>query len=768
METISPSPSPKELATAFFEGGKESPFARTVAEGVGPLRSFAAWTAYNVSGGRFRGDLGQYFKKPENKPLSVEISDAPLILDEIDKRLSGDDRVVENFIGAEAYRKWVALKGKIEGFFGQRIGVTDYVLYDRQRGDTYLFVGDKTDIVPLKVKSEDFSGNALMSEYRSGRSIGTIQSPRGQGDLKPAIEMETAIAAFAGSINTDPSNLEVRRISSVANDFDSFRDILFGREEQMFTELRHMGVWGVGELQTMNQALFARAICLDKDSGRVVIDQDLAGLWLRTRMISLHDETASGESKANDEMLKHATEKIYFKVVKTYLKENPALVDAFLNSPEYTRFAMEFKDKNLSSLGLTERGVAIDMLSNVYLSMFEGGKLEDSSSQAYLARIPGFHKSLRAFIITNRDVAPPLPDVVDAKRDQPGELSLLFSLLKNREYPFTKFNLSEKRKSELVDMSEKSLVKIRHMIKRNAVDRGILSRLDSTPVVTMERGTYPTMIANVGLARVSEEKKFTVSSWLKADLYIPDGRSLMPIKGREQVPSGSEIVEVVKGVFNGKVEPGVKAFESQEKRIFGAAPLLFAFLQRGEMVPDNIRQFMTTLSSPELAVKLLERMGPITENETLIVNRFFPDGLSSFQGSAEHRYVFDFLRGVETNLILLQSKSPREAIIRKFGGQWKNSDFSGVDPGLMQKAIENTLKDASHRIRVLNHEAGEKRETLKDYQEFFEKALGWDTFDMWFLRWDKFWDVWHTLGGTWDCICFSRKTIFNPRVLQQW
>ena len=53
-------------------------------------------------------------------------------------------------------------------------------------------------------------------------------------------------------------------------------------------------------------------------------------------------------------------------------------------------------------------------------------------------------------------------------------------------------------------------------------------------------------------------------------------------------------------------------------------------------------------------------------------------------------------------------------------------------------------------------------------KEHFEKVFGWDTFDMWFLRWEKFWDVWNTLGGAWDCICFGRKSIFNPKTLQQW
>lgn len=175
---------------------------------------------------------------------------------------------------------------------------------------------------------------------------------------------------------------------------------------------------------------------------------------------------------------------------------------------------------------------------------------------------------------------------------------------------------------------------------------------------------------------------------------------------------------------------------------------------------------MRTLDSTDLAVKILERFGPIADNDPLVVNRFFPEGFAQFQKSAVYRYVFEFVRGVETHLIA--STSPEETLARTFAGKWKNHVFSDVHEDVIAKAIEKTLTDASHRIRILNHEQGVKRKTLKDWQEYFEKIFGWDTFDMWFLRWEKFWDVWHTLGGAWDCICFSRKSIFNPRVLQQW
>ena len=180
-----------------------------------------------------------------------------------------------------------------------------------------------------------------------------------------------------------------------------------------------------------------------------------------------------------------------------------------------------------------------------------------------------------------------------------------------------------------------------------------------------------------------------------------------------------------------------------------------------------MRSFIKTVGSPELAVRVLERFGSIGDQDPNIVNRFFPEGFVEFQKMALYRYIHDFIRGVETNLIFAKN-SPSESLRRRFSGQWQNNDFSTLSDEQVRTAIKKTLATGSHRIRLLNHEQGVKRRTLSDYQEFLERMFGWDTLDMSFLRWEKLWNIWNTLGGAWDCICFSRKTVFNAPVLQQY
>ena len=60
----------------------------------------------------------------------------------------------------------------------------------------------------------------------------------------------------------------------------------------------------------------------------------------------------------------------------------------------------------------------------------------------------------------------------------------------------------------------------------------------------------------------------------------------------------------------------------------------------------------------------------------------------------------------------------------------------------------------------------EYRATWKTLQEQLEVVFGWDTTAMKYLRWQEMWNVWNTLGAAWDCICFTRKTIFNPKILK--
>ncbi len=752
----------------LYKGGKESILGRVATESLGPVRSFLLYIAYKISGGKIRPDLSTYFGPRETRNIqqNVSLKEISGVLDDIDKRLIGGDEVPENFI-SEDYQKWSAVKSQIIPHLDSGTTLTDYVLLDKQKNHRYIFIVKDSKLLPIEVGADNFDTQNLKTQLANNEWV-EIPDKTTSDDLSNAINTELAISDFIQSREIKPENCVLRRICSVTNDFSCQRHAIFDREGQMFTDLRHMGAWSLGEFRDLHRVLFSRGIYFDSQKREVVIDQELAKSWVKLRKISLQQENELGEKQAVSEMQQYAREKLYFEMTLHYFRENPQLVDLFLQTQDYHRFAMEFKDKNIAALGLTERACAGNMFANYYLLMFEGGVIDQSRSQAFLARIPSFHQTISTFVDSHHDVALPTPQVASLETDQRGALENLFKLLKRGDYPFIKTRLDSKQKTEVVNKAEDCFTSIQHQIRRNKFNQAVLTQLGQR-VPVAKKGVFSTVIANFGLAKVPGEKRFTMSSWFPhADQYLPEGNASLLVPLTEISPSTPELSTEIRHIFNGKIAEGHTAYVSQEKRIFDKAFVIFSYLQNNPEVPENVRNFIKTLGTPDLAIRILERFGSIADNDPLVVNRFFPDGFAEFQKSAIYRYVFEFVRGVETNLILATSKSPKEKALRKFGGRWKNHDFSTVDEIILIDAIKKTTTDASHRIDILNHEQGVKRTTLKDWQEHFEKMFGWDTFDMWFLRWEKFWDVWNTLGGTWDCICFSRKSIFNPRTLQQW
>src|ERR1035437_10221523 len=107
---------------------------------------------------------------------------------------------------------------------------------------------------------------------------------------------------------------------------------------------------------------------------------------------------------------------------------------------------MQFKDRYLSSIGLTEQAVAANMLANYYLLKLEGVTAEDSPSQVFLAKIPRFHDQLQGFVESHMEVAPPLPQGLVGET-----ISELFNHLQKREYGFTKLRLNGTTKNAVLD-----------------------------------------------------------------------------------------------------------------------------------------------------------------------------------------------------------------------------------------------------------------------------------------------------------------------------
>jgi hypothetical protein len=158
-------------------------------------------------------------------------------------------------------------------------------------------------------------------------------------------------------------------------------------------------------------------------------------------------------------------------------------------------------------------------------------------------------------------------------------------------------------------------------------------------------------------------------------------------------------------------------------------------------------------------------MGEACDQDPLIINRFFPEGLREAQNQMLNRFIADFVAGVETNLVFY-TEGTLSSMERVVKGGWQNRDFSRVDELILQQAIQQTLMDGVHRIKLLNHDHGEKMTLVKDWMDYAETIFGHETHDMEYTRWRKNWQVWNFLGAAWDCMCFSRTTIFNPMMLR--
>lgn len=327
--------------------------------------------------------------------------------------------------------------------------------------------------------------------------------------------------------------------------------------------------------------------------------------------------------------------------------------------------------------------------------------------------------------------------------------------------------------AKTISAANKALRKVGFEIERNKKIRRVKEKLTRRLITDDKMTLYRTVIANVIMARVPGERRFTASSWMpNADGYLPRGKeSISPFQRSEvqfgEIPSISDAVSAVKNIFNGEVlnrVGGSSAYESQVERISANGDVLFRFLQQNEAVPANVRDIMQTIGSSEmLKTKILKNFGKDAKS---VVSKFFPEGFEDFQTMTIYRYTTDFVRGVETQLVFTQ-KPRRERLKRRFAGKWENYDFSKTDDNTVKDAIEKTLAIGSHRIDKLNNQEGIKKTTFKDWQEYFEKVIGWDTHEMKFLRGEPLWTFWNSIGATWGCICFSRQPLFNTETFQQ-
>ncbi len=744
----------KESKGAFellIEGGvKESVLGRTLVESLGPIRSFLLWSANRGSGGRIFPKLNRYFGNEIDHGSGGECDGGEQLftsLFNLDAILKGEDDVPEHFIGKENYAKWKQLKASIQTKIEPSDEITDYVLFDRDDKKSFAFVRRGDEFIPIAVNNGDIvMGTSFFA-----------------GAKHEAIETELAIEKFKQKDLARVNDYKVRRLSSITNDFACRRHLIFERDGAVVTNLRHQGVWSLGEFQEASRQLFSRGIYYDGAQGKVMIDDDL---FNQVHQVCLTSEGNPNQSlRAKNELEFYVRENIFWQMINAYFNEHPLIVTNFMQSDAYQKLSYNFKDKYLSSIGLTEKDTAQMMLANYLLYRFEGySDPAASPSQKYLASIPEFHVEIQKYCEQADTDHTLLQDSIRTADSQMQILGKLFQSIEKKDLvPFTQKRLTENHKTNLLKDLEDARKKMAGQINRHEFDERGVKWLENKGVLVSRKGIFATLISNFSLAKV-DARRYTATSWLtQCDNYLPTEDTLPDIPAIEKKCQLADVVDAVRVIF----PPSNFSYEEQDEAIIQHAPQILSFLAENGLVPDKVHQFMSQVVGHELPVRVLERYCDICGNDPLIVNRFLPDGVSEFQKSACYRYIFEFVRGIETNLILL-TRPENEKLQRQFGGKWRAYDFSRVSESIINQAITLTLNDASHRIDLLNHEIGVKRTTVSDYQDLFEKVFGWDTIDIRFLRWEKFWDIWNTLGGAWDCICFSRKTVFNPHTWQQW
>ena len=781
----------ERVADISLQGIYESVPYKTLGALTGPFRSGSLFYLYHLSHqlhdathGRVPQfnviageDLRQYFGHPEKTSYSIELGDAPEILTSIDSRLTGDKAPPEHFIGEELSQKWTLVKEKIQQELDpeHKTVVSDYVL--TTRGDTgqlthTIFATDESHIYALEIQEDKVSRADFEKQMRENDRQYVLPSiPDAQQSIPFAdhIIMEQAIARVADQMDIDRSQSTIRRLSPIANAFQIPRHVQFEREGDMFTDLRHRGAWSIGEHQEAFRQLIARGSHVD-ETGSVHMDDELASILVEVRTMS--DPTIQPE-QASEEMQKYLREYIYHYTVVQTLKQHPEITDTFIDSGLYSKYALSFKDIHLSSHGLSEREVAEMMIAGYYLSQFEGSSsMTTSPSQRLMGRVEGYESAIREFTDIHSACEIPLPERGQGGKDaQERDLALLMMRTENRKNVYKRASrLDSDTHQKLVEEGRQRLHDIKHQIRRNTFHQNVLNKMDASklPLAIDEhrrKGLFPTIIANIGLATVPGERRITAQSWFpKSDGYLPDGKPLQEL--REDAPV--DIQHAIAYIFNGATEQGKSAYDLQDTRIYEMTPSILRFLQTDTSIPENVREFMQSLTSDALFARVISTFGSANEQDPNIVNRFFPDGLSEFQLMTVYRYVFEFVRGVETQLIFETEPKRSKKLKRRFLGKWENLNFSEVAPEITQKAVQHVLKNGAHRIDILNHRPDAKKSTLKDWQEYFETAFGWDTMDMKFLRWQNHWNINHTLGGAWDCICFSRKGVFDPEVFQKW
>lgn len=584
------------------------------------------------------------------------------------------------------------------------------------------------------------------------------------------------------------------------------------RDGFIIERLRHLGVETLGELQTILLYWTCSLRYGDAQTPIVHTDSLYRPILAVLQLLSTHDPSHVHAPK--EQLQDYALDVVYHKSVVHFLQKHTELVHAFIASDSFQKLSREFQNAHIAAHHKVSSNetIAIAMLAGHYLFKFERTSANHSPSQRFLSNPDVYHAHIEEFIRTCCCITPPEPCIYPDDVSLVSQKVLNLNALKQTDVKTHHTALLSESVEEPTSLStdslprlgpkdavsktqqqcetiastfeEQCLTRMKHEIHRKKVEDKLFTLIEKrAPWMIIDpkrrRTLMQTLIGNFFMLKVDTQDgpQYTAKDWLPfTDGYLgADNTDPIPdIVPPERETTMQDLVAIIKDIFDGQTGlTNEQAYRNQVQKIYQYTPQILAFLLHNALVPESLQTLTGVMMDRDaLSEKFLARSGPPWEQDINTVNRFLAEGgLDLAQKVMLYSQVFDFIRGIETNVVL-STQPLSKKLKHMFRGKWRKYDFSSVGDLMLSENILITIKDGEHRVRMLNNDkktkSNKKGWVLKDWLEFLELVFGWDTHDMKFLRWSSYWDIYNVMFRiSDDCICRYRKNLYNTMMLQQ-
>ncbi|MCX7996842.1 MAG: hypothetical protein N2691_03770 [Patescibacteria group bacterium] len=541
------------------------------------------------------------------------------------------------------------------------------------------------------------------------------------------------------------------------------RDRNFDRWGTMVSAIDERGGHSLGEIQRVLQ-LFKESCTYDPNTQCIQADGGYAGVLMKAAM-------AAGHSYDNAARLvrDYAIDISFYRIACQWAAENPDIVSTVVDQPDFHQLKAAFTETRLGAEIAPDSEVGIAMIANYLLDCFQ--KVGGSEQGNQLLLTNEFRDGITK-VLNDHEINVLFQEGTD-------KLTILHEMAVTLiNVPAWTARVDGKAHDIATREALDSFTELERQIAYHAHEVNVMRAIKSPRVIIdPRRSLYSNFIGNIALTKTNEGKpEYTASrsyfprsaGYLGTDTDpLP---SFTPLSG-ECPPSTTDMAGIIKQIFNGQIdEADIPPLHNQIRKIHEFAPQIIGFLTGHPAVPETVREIVATLADKaSFRQKAARLLGPVSDNDINVVNRFNQTVEEAYR-NAVFKIVFDFVRGVET-MVILQNRSLHERLKHQFSGRWENTNLGDVSDVGLTDAIYRVLEDGDHRVKMLNQDPDEikykKRWTLKDYQERFIEYALWDSHETKFMRWKPRHDVYNSAVGTaWECACFRRVQFFDVHKFQ--